>query len=159
MTLRLLTISALSAIALCASAPANAAVQAGILTCSGGASVGLIVGSVRRFTCVFQPSDRTQRRQNYTAQVGRVGLDLGITAASRLAWAVFAPTRVIGPGDLAGTFVGGSASVALGMGVGANALIGGSGNSIALQPLSVEGQLGVNVALGAQGLTLRYGSR
>ncbi len=159
MFIRLASIAVLGAAVLCAAAPANAAVQVGILTCRGGASVGLIVGSVRRFTCVYRPSDRALPAQNYTAQVGRVGLDLGITLGSRLAWGVFAPTRVIRPGDLAGTFVGGSASIALGMGAGANALIGGSGNSIALQPLSVEGQVGVNVALGAQGLTLTYSGR
>lgn len=159
MIIRLASIAALGAVMLCASAPAYAAVQTGILTCRGGASVGLIVGSVRRFTCVFRPADRTQPVQNYTAQVGRVGLDLGITMASRLAWGVFAPSRSLRPGELAGTYVGGSASVALGMGAGANALIGGSGNSVALQPLSVEGQVGVNVALGAEGFTLRYAGR
>ena len=129
------------------------------MSCRAGAAppIGLIVGSVRRFTCVYRPSDRTQPTQTYTAQAGRIGLDLGITAGSRLVWGVFAPTRVIGPGDLAGTYVGGSASVALGMGAGANALIGGSQNSVALQPLSVEGQVGVNLALGAEGFTLRYG--
>jgi len=159
MILRLASIAALGAFLFWTTAPAQAAVQAGVLTCRGGASVGLIVGSVRRFTCVFRPSDRTQPLQNYTAQAGRVGLDLGITMGSQLAWAVFAPTRVIRPGDLAGTYVGGSASIALGMGAGANALIGGSGNSVALQPLSVEGQLGVNVALGAAGFTLTYRGR
>ena len=67
---------------------------------------------------------------------------------------VFAPTARLGPGDLAGTYVGGSAAIALGLGAGANALIGGSGNSVALQPLSLEGQIGINVAAGAEGLTL-----
>ena len=107
MIIRLASIAALGAVLLCASAPANAAVQSGILTCRGGASVGLIVGSVRRFTCTYRPSDKNQPTQTYTAQVGRIGLDLGITMASRLAWGVFAPTRAIGPGDLAGTYVGG----------------------------------------------------
>ena len=137
--------------------PAGAAVQAGMLSCRSGPSVGLIVGSVRRFSCVFRPADRRQRTQLYNATVGRVGIDIGITAGSRLAWAVFAPTAVIGPGDLSGQYVGGSASVALGLGAGANALVGGSANSVALQPLSLEGQVGVNIALGAEGMTLRPG--
>jgi hypothetical protein len=156
---RLSSIALLGAAAFLASTPAQAAVQAGVLSCRGAPSVGLIVGSVRRFNCTFRPSDRTQRPQSYTATATRIGIDIGVTAASRLAWAVFAPTQVIRPGDLAGNFAGGSASIALGMGAGANALIGGSNNSFALQPLSVEGQVGLNVALGAAGFTLRYAGR
>jgi hypothetical protein len=156
MIVRLASAALLCAAVLTSAAPAQAAVQAGILTCRGGPSVGLIVGSVQRFTCVFRPSDRTQPAQNYSGQVGRVGLDLGITFGSRLAWAVFAPSRTVAPGALAGTFVGGSASVALGLGAGANALIGGSQNAFALQPLSVEGMAGFNLAVGASGFRLTH---
>jgi len=52
-------------------------------------------------------------------------------------------------------YVGASGEVSLGLGVGANALIGDSQRSIALQPLSVEGQVGVNLAMGVAGLSLR----
>jgi hypothetical protein len=69
---------------------------------------------------------------------------------------VFAPTRQLGPGELGGTYAGVSADVAAGLGVGANALVGGSNSTIALQPLSLEGQVGVNVALGISALTLTY---
>jgi hypothetical protein len=72
-----------------------------------------------------------------------------------MAWGVFAPTNGYHHGALAGTYVGGSGSASLGVGVGANALIGGSHRSIALQPLSVEGQVGVNLALGVAGLSLQ----
>jgi hypothetical protein len=157
MIVRLASAALLCAAVLGSVTPAQAAVQAGILTCRGGPSVGLIVGSVQRFTCVFRPSDRTQPAQTYSARVGRVGLDLGVTFGSRLAWAVFAPSRSVARGALAGTFVGGSASVALGMGAGANVLVGGSQNAFALQPLSVEGMAGFSVAVGASGFTLTYG--
>jgi Protein of unknown function (DUF992) len=136
--------------------PAEAAVQAGVLSCRTGPSVGLILGSVREFQCMFRPSVAGMPRQFYTATIGRVGVDIGVSAGGQLVWAVFAPTVRIGPGDLMGTYVGGSAAVAVGLGAGANVLVGGSANSIALQPLSVEGSVGLGVALGGQGLTLRF---
>jgi hypothetical protein len=73
-----------------------------------------------------------------------------------MAWAVFAPASGLHHGALAGTYVGASGSISVGLGVGANALVGGSHRSVALQPLSVEGQVGVNLALGVAGLTLRH---
>ena len=138
------------------SGSAQAAVQAGVLSCRTGPSVGLILGSVRQFQCTFRPSVAGQPRQYYSATIGRVGVDIGISAGGQLVWAVFAPTVRIGPGDLAGTYIGGSAAAAVGLGAGANVLLGGSSNSIALQPLSVEGSVGLGVALGGQGLTLRF---
>jgi hypothetical protein len=136
--------------------PAEPAVQAGVLSCRSGPSVGLILGSVREFQCTFRPSDTSQPRQYYNATIGRVGVDIGVSGGTQLVWAVFAPTVRVGPGDLAGTYVGGSAAVAVGLGAGANVLIGGSANSIALQPVSVEGSVGLGVAAGGEGLTLRF---
>ena len=86
--------------------------------------------------------------------VNRLGLDIGVKAGGVMAWGVFAPTKGYHHGALAGKYVGGSGSASLGVGFGANALIGGSHCSITLQPLSVEGQVGVNLALGVAGLTL-----
>jgi len=155
-SLILVTVSALAAVV--SVIPAQAAVQAGVLSCRSGPSVGLIVGSVREFSCVFRPSVPGPR-QLYRARVGRIGIDIGVSAGSQLVWGVFAPTTRIGPGDLAGTYVGGSAAVAVGLGAGANVLVGGSANSVALQPLSVEGSVGVGVALGGEGLRLTYAGR
>jgi len=53
-----------------------------------------------------------------------------------------------------GRFVGASGDVAVGVGVGANVLVGGTRRSVSLQPLSVEGQVGVNLALGIAAMTL-----
>ena len=150
---------ALSAIAIMATisaTPTHAAVQAGVLSCRTGPSVGLILGSVREFQCTFRPSVAGEPRQYYSATIGRVGVDIGVSGGGQLVWAVFAPTVRVGPGDLAGTYIGGSAAVAVGLGAGANVLVGGSSNSIALQPLSVEGSVGLGVAAGGQGLTLRF---
>ena len=84
-----------------------------------------------------------------------VGLDLGVIAGGALAWAVFAPTQGSPRGALAGTYVGASGEVTVGVGVGENVLIGGSGRSVALQPFSVEGTAGLNVQLGLSNLELR----
>jgi hypothetical protein len=90
----------------------------------------------------------------YVGVMNTIGLDIGITAGGVMAWGVFAPTEGPMRGKLAGTYVGPSGSVGVGVGVGANLLFGGSGRSIALQPLSVEGSVGINLSLGVSGLTL-----
>ena len=130
-------------------------VQVGILECRGGSSVGFIVGSVTNLGCVLRADGMPEDR--YVATIRKVGLDLGITQESALAWGVFAPVARLGPGDLAGNYVGAQGSAAIGVGVGGNALIGGSNNTIALQPLSVQGQVGLSVAAGLESLELRPG--
>ena len=83
-----------------------------------------------------------------------LGVDLGFTAGGALAWGVFAPTNQMMPGSLAGNYVGASGNVGVGVGVGENFLIGGSGNSVALQPWSVEGTTGINVSIGLSDMQL-----
>jgi hypothetical protein len=130
-------------------------VQVGVLECRGGASVGFVVGSVTNLGCVLRiegvPEDR------YVATIRKVGLDLGITQETALAWGVYAPVARLGPGDLAGNYAGAQSSASVGVGLGGNVLVGGSDNSIALQPLSVQGQVGLNVAAGLERLELRPG--
>jgi hypothetical protein len=130
-------------------------VQAGVLECRGGANVGMIVGSVTNLGCVFRGQNRPD--DLYVATITKVGLDLGVTDQTALSWAVFAPTAQLGFGDLSGDYAGVDASAAVGVGLGGNAMLGGSQNSFALQPLSVQGQTGLNVAAGVQSLTLRPG--
>jgi uncharacterized protein DUF992 len=126
--------------------------KVGVLTCRTSASLGLIVGSHQKLRCSFQPDNGPP--ESYTGHINRLGLDLGVKAGGVLAWGVFAPTAGLHHGALAGKYVGGSGSASLGVGLGANALVGGSHRSIALQPLSVEGHVGVNLALGVAGLSL-----
>ena len=128
--------------------------QVGALNCDMGPSVGLVIGSRQQAKCVFR-STATGLAESYTGKIGRLGLDIGITAGGKLIWTVFAKTTNLSPRALAGTYVGGSGDISLGVGVGANALFGGSNRSISLQPLSVEGQVGVNLALGVAALTLQ----
>ena len=133
----------------------QANVQVGVLECRGGASVGFIVGSVTNLGCVLRAGNRPD--DFYVATIRKVGLDIGITQESALAWGVFAPVARLGPGDLAGNYAGAQGSATLGVGVGGNVLVGGSNNSIALQPLSVQGQVGVSIAAGLESLELRPG--
>ena len=137
-----------------AQAPLNR-VQIGVLECRGGASIGFIVGSVTNLGCVLRVAGMPDDR--YIATIRKVGVDLGITQESALAWGVFAPTARLGPGALSGNYAGAQGSASVGVGVGGNALIGGSDNSIALQPLSVQGQVGLSVAAGLESLELRPG--
>ena len=130
----------------------GSSMRTGLLTCRTSASVGLIVGSTQRLSCQFK-SDAGWV-QNYVGRMNRVGLDLGITAGGVMSWAVLGSSSAIRPGALTGRFVGASGAASLGVGVGANVLFGGTRKSVSLQPLSVEGQVGVNLALGVAGLTL-----
>lgn len=139
--------------ALAGAAVAQPQIEVGVLECRGGSSTGMVVGSVSRFACVLrEPGGAVVDR--YDATVRRFGIDLGAVGRSSLAWAVYAPTRRIGRGDLAGTYAGAGGSVSIGLGGGANALIGGSTHTIALQPLSVQGQTGVNLAIGVADMEL-----
>jgi Protein of unknown function (DUF992) len=129
--------------------------QVGILECRGGASVGFIVGSVTNLGCVLRADGVPEDR--YIATIRKVGLDIGLTEESALAWGVYAPVARLGPGDLSGNYAGVQGSASIGVGAGGNVLVGGSANSIALQPLSVQGQVGLNIAAGLESLELRPG--
>lgn len=130
-------------------------VRVGVLECRGGASIGFVVGSVTHLGCVLRAEGLPEDR--YVATIRKVGLDIGITQETALAWGVFAPVERIGPGDLSGNYAGAQGSASVGVGLGGNVLVGGSNNSIALQPLSVQGQVGLNVAAGLAELELRPG--
>ena len=148
-------ITMLVAIPVTAKAQQPALVQVGVLECRGGASIGFIVGSVTNLGCVLRANGLPEDR--YIATIQKVGIDLGITQESALAWGVYAPVSRLGPGDLSGSYAGAQGSATLGVGVGGNVLVGGSANSIALQPLSVQGQVGISIAAGLESLELRPG--
>src|SRR3979411_2484885 len=96
-------------------------VQVGILECRGGASVGFIVGSVTNLGCVLRAEGMPEDR--YVATIRKVGVDLGITQESALAWGVFAPVARLGPGDLSGNYAGAQGRATRGAGVGGNVLV------------------------------------
>ena len=150
-------LAGLTAAVLCMAGAAQAQdrVRVGVLECRGGASIGFIVGSVTHLGCVLRADGLPEDR--YVATIRKVGVDLGITQESLLAWVVYAPVARLGAGDLSGDYAGAQGSASVGVGLGGNVLIGGSANSIALQPLSLQGQTGLNVAVGLQALELRPG--
>jgi hypothetical protein len=128
--------------------------EVGVLRCQFGTNVGMIVGSVQNMSCIFTKADKST--ESYTATFTRVGLDVGIRGGGRLAWTVLSTNpKGMPPRALAGNYVGASADASVGVGAGANALVGGSKKSITLQPLSVSGQVGVNLALAAAKFRLR----
>ena len=127
-------------------------VEVGILACKGADSVSFIVGSHRVLDCTFK--SRTGKVSAYHGLIRRWGLDVGVTGSNMLFWTVFAPTRAISPSDLDGRFVGVSGSIAVVVGGAANVLLGGSNRTIMLQPLSLEGQTGVNLAVGVGSIDL-----
>ena len=127
-------------------------IQVGTLTCSLSASVGLIVGSQRNVNCIFhsQPSEPDEA---YTGTITRVGLDIGFTAGGVIVWTVFADTNRYA-GMLAGSYGGPTAEVSVAAGLGANVLVGGSRRTVALQPVSLQGQVGLDIGAGISALEL-----
>jgi Protein of unknown function (DUF992) len=156
MTLRITCLSAVAAAMMMATVPtgAQAAAEVGGLTCRSGGSVGYVVGAVLNFNCVFVPSYGGPAHR-YVGVIRRIGVDLGWTQGVSMGWVVFAPTGVIHPGDLAGNYGGVQGNASVGIGAGANAMVGGSNNSFALQPVSAQAQAGLNVSAGFTGLELR----
>ena len=127
-------------------------VKIGTLTCHEKGGWGLLVGSSRHVDCVFSNGDNVER---YEGAINKLGADVGYKSGAKIIWAVIAPSDHPDHGALAGTYVGATASATAGLGVGAHALVGGFDRSIALQPLSVEGNGGLNVAAGVGELRLR----
>ena len=129
-------------------------VKLGVLNCDIAPGVGLIIGSSKNVSCTFR--NQSGRTERYHGSIGKIGLDLGVTGRGRAAWIVFAPGNV-GRSSLSGTYVGGQASASVILGLGANVLVGGFKNNINLQPISVQGQTGLNIAVGVASLSLRAG--
>ncbi len=143
------TLALLSAVASTAMAPsayADGQIAVGQLTCGVKGGVSFFIGSTKELRCVFRasPSDEGER---YEGQIRKYGFDIGMTGNALLTWIVLAPNRGLYAGALRGTYVGIAADASAGVGGGANVLVGGSNNAISLQPLSVQGQTGLNAAV------------
>jgi hypothetical protein len=129
--------------------------QVGMLRCKLNPSIGFIIAGHQSMQCRFEPSNPSLPQQAYDGALNMVGLNIGISAGGVLGWAVLARTAGLPAGALAGEYVGASGDIALGLGAGANVLIGGSGRSVALQPVSLQGSIALKVALGVSALKLR----
>jgi hypothetical protein len=152
--MRYFTNAAAIVLGLALAAPASAQIKAGLLTCDVSSGIGLIVTSQRQVSCAFKP-DQLGRQEDYYGSITKYGLDVGASGGGMMVWAVFTDT-VAGPGFLAGDYVGVAGEAALAAGLGANVLIGGSNRTVALQPISLTGQVGLNLAVGVAELRLGF---
>jgi hypothetical protein len=146
-----------AAAGLLAAAPAEARTRVGVLDCNVSPGVGMIITSDQALACRFHSA--SGRTSYYVGTIRKFGLDLGVSGPQRLVWAVFAPARWGVRHALAGDYVGATGDVAIGAGVGGNVLVGGSARSVALQPVSVSSDSGLNIAAGVGELVLRPGPR
>lgn len=128
----------------------------GTLSCNVSGGIGFVFGSSKDLDCIFTRTDGKAER--YTGSVDKYGVDIGFTKEAHILWMVFAPGS-IAPGALAGNYGGATAGAAVGAGMGANVLLGGSNKQITLQPVSVEGSVGLNVAAGVASVTLKPAGR
>ncbi len=147
-------LGAAAVVAISAVAPAHAAhVEVGVLNCTVYGGAGLVFGSTKDLDCTFKGT--SGGTEHYRGSINKFGIDLGFTNKSKIIWTVLAPSADLPSGALAGNYGGVSAEATVGLGVGANALIGGSNDTVALQPVSVQGQQGLNFAVGISQLKLR----
>lgn len=147
--------AALLAACVTAGTPARAGeggVKVGFLTCNASSGWGFVFGSSRSVECTYSATPGVGER--YTGSITKFGVDIGYLKAAVMVWTVIAPTTSVAPGSLAGNYAGVTGSAAVGVGAGANVLVGGSGNHIMLQPVSLEGQTGLNVAAGVAAFEL-----
>jgi hypothetical protein len=128
--------------------------QSGTLNCDVSGGIGFVVGSQRQVNCLFTPSYPAPPEQ-YVGTITKLGLDIGFTTGGQLVWSVLQSTTRR-RGVLAGSYAGASAEATVGAGLGANVLVGGNDRSVALQPLSVQGQVGLNVAAGIAEIALQF---
>lgn len=136
-----------------ADAQGGGGVKAGILTCNVSSGWGFVFGSSRELNCTYSP--KPDKSERYTGSISKWGVDIGYVQSAVIVWAVFAPTADVAAGALAGDYGGVTAGASIAVGLGANVLIGGSNKQIALQPLSVEGNQGLNVAAGIAAISLK----
>ncbi|HEX2761534.1 MAG TPA: DUF992 domain-containing protein [Rhizomicrobium sp.] len=147
-----------AAIAMAAlSGAANAApagVKVGTLTCDVASGAGFIFGSSKDLACSYEPTKA--RVEHYAGTISKWGVDIGYTGKGKLIWAVFAPSSDVRPGAIEGEYAGATAQANVGVGLGANVLVGGLDKSIALQPVSIQGSTGLNVAAGIGSISLKH---
>src|SRR5258708_5828018 len=141
-----------SAVSAANAAPAG--VKVGSLTCNVAGGMGLVFGSTKDLTCSYEPTKALM--EHYAGTISKWGVDIGYTGKGKLVLAVFAPTSDVRPGAIEGEYAGASAQASIGVGLSANVLVGGLDKSIALQPVSVEGSTGLNVAAGIGSISLKY---
>src|SRR5262252_3211196 len=134
--------------------PAQADVRIGVMTCDMDSGFGYVLGSSRDLHCTFVPG--AGAAEHYAGTISKFGVDIGYVQNAVIVWTVVAPTVALPSGSLSGTYGGATASATIGVGVGANVLVGGSSVTISLQPVSIEGGTGLNVSGGFASMSLTF---
>jgi hypothetical protein len=131
-------------------------IELGTLECAISGGTGFIFGSNKDLSCTFTPADKSFAPEAYFGAVNKYGLDIGTTKQAVMRWLVLTPLKnIYAPGALAGDYIGASAEVTAAVGAGANLLVGGSSQAFTLQPLSLQTQTGINLAIGVSQFQLR----
>jgi hypothetical protein len=149
--------AALSLTALSSTAYAASPLKLGSLTCKSEGGTGMIIASTKHLTCIFQSGDASMPAETYSGTIQNIGIDLGVTGKTIMEWTVLAKNNAPAytTGSLSGSYSGVGANASFAAGLGAHLLVGGTGSSFILQPLSVQVQEGVNAAIGISTLTLQ----
>jgi len=134
-------------------ARADLGVKVGVLACQVDPGWGFVIGSSRQMRCTYTAGDRVE---HYSGSMAKFGVDIGYSRGGQMVWGVFAPSVDVPQGALAGSYGGATGGVSIGVGADANVLIGGFGRSFSLQPISVEGDTGLEVAAGIAAMSLNY---
>jgi hypothetical protein len=134
----------------------NEGIELGKLDCRVEGGAGFVIGSTKDVLCTYTPADKAMAPESYHGEINKIGLDVGVTGETLMTWIVLAPSKdIYAPGSLAGNYVGAGAEASVAVGVGANLLVGGSDKAFTLQPLSVQAQTGLNLAVGVTDFRLR----
>ncbi|MEW9834063.1 DUF992 domain-containing protein [Mesorhizobium marinum] len=154
-----LLIAAASAALLAVAVPAgaqNEGIELGKLDCRVEGGAGFVIGSTKDVLCTYTPADASMAPETYHGEIRKIGLDVGVTGETLMTWVVLAPSKdIYAAGALAGNYVGAGAEASVAVGGGANLLVGGSDKTFTLQPLSVQAQTGLNIAVGVTDFQLR----
>ncbi len=129
---------------------AEGGLEVGVLTCSvvPGTRLNLLIRSTADVKCVYAKGGQSEE---YVGETGiALGLDLSFKQDEKMAFTVIAASEDIRPGAkaLGGKYVGGELSAAVGLGLGAKALVGGGAKNIGLQPIALETSTGIGASGG-----------
>src|ERR1700740_93830 len=127
-----IALGVMSSLPAAAQAPPPPWTQVGSLVCKVDPNVGFIFVGHQPMQCTYTPSLAPAPPEYYDGAINTVGIDIGVSAGSVLAWGVFAPTTGLPQGALSGEYVGASGDVGFIVGGGANVRIGRFGGPRAL---------------------------
>ena len=147
-----------SGLFLAAMAPAAALAgeQVGVLECHlSGNGIAVLIEN-QALDCVYEDEIAGGKPQHYIGKLTKVGANIGVNGPGDLVWGVVAETNELAPGALAGDYAGPEASLRVGVGAGGAILVGGSNNTVSLQPFNVEGGEGLGLSAGAENVSLTF---